>query len=149
MYSRAIHTSRTRRRRAEKRLERLSLLKSPIMDVLGAIPPKLIALRGSVSALRPPDASVVAALTQFQLADPGKRQWETSKTGYLNWAVGQLLAKAREDGIAGEGSSAVDILNASVGEVGQADQLRVAFEVMEGVQPDLETVSALRDQMEE
>lgn len=26
--------------------------------------------------------------------EPGKRQWETSNSGYANWAVGQLLTKA-------------------------------------------------------
>ena len=28
-----------------------------------------------------------------QATEPGKRQWETNKTGYASWAVGQLLTK--------------------------------------------------------
>ena len=96
------------------------------------------------------DPATKASFAQFQLTDPGKRQWETSKTGYLKWAVGQLLAKAREeDSVAGGGSSAVDILNATMAEVGGADQLRAAFEVTEGVKADFETVTASSDRMDE
>lgn len=60
------------------------------------------------------------------LVEPGKRKWETSKTGYMNWAVEQLVERTKqEDGKpSGKGSSKFDILSAKVEDIGSADGLR-------------------------
>lgn len=131
--------SNTQRLRATKRLDRLSILKTPSLDVLGALPEKLTAMYASVSALPPLDPATIASLSQVRLLDPGKREWETSKTGYLNWAVGQLLEKAKEEGGAA-GTSGVDGLAAKVKDVGAAGQLRAAAEATEQVETDLHAV---------
>lgn len=103
---------------------------------------------GSVSTLPPLDPATIASLTQIQLTDPGKRQWETNKTGYVNWAISQLLAKAKEDGgIAG--ASSVDVQRAKVDEVGSAAQLRAAFEAMASTKDDLKTVTVSEDDIME
>jgi kinetochore protein Mis12/MTW1 len=58
--------------------------------------------------------------------DLGKRQWETSKTGYVNWAVGQLVERTKEEeGMSsGRGTSKFDVLSAKVEDIGSADGLR-------------------------
>lgn len=65
--------------------------------------------------------------------EPGKRPWETSKTGYVNWAVGQLVEKSREEitgtgAVAGEQQrtrrSKLDVLCATVEDIGAAQDLR-------------------------
>jgi kinetochore protein Mis12/MTW1 len=60
------------------------------------------------------------------LVDPGKRPWETSKTGYVNWAVGQLVERTKEEEgrSGGKGSSTFDALGAKVEDIGSADGLR-------------------------
>jgi kinetochore protein Mis12/MTW1 len=58
-------------------------------------PYQLSALHASTTELPELDPTSIAELTQFQLTDLGKRQWETSKTGFLNWAVDQLVARVR------------------------------------------------------
>jgi kinetochore protein Mis12/MTW1 len=139
--------SNTQRLRATKRLDRLSILKSPSLDVLGTLPQKLNTMYASMSTLPPLDATT--ALSQIHFTDPGKRQWETSKTGYLNWAVGQLLEKAKEEG-GPSGSLGVDGLAAKVNDVGPAGQLRAAAEATDDVNSDLDAVGASRtEEMEE
>lgn len=113
------------------------------MEVLGALPGKLTTMFNSVSTLPPLDPSTMPSISQMQLADPGKRQWETSKTGYLNWAVGQLLERTKEeDNVAGR--SSVDILSTKVEEVGHASQLRAAVEAAGSVRADLNIIGGSR-----
>ena len=50
----------------------------------------------SVSALPPADSLESMGSASAPTTEPGKRPWETSKTGYLNWAVGQLMERAKE-----------------------------------------------------
>ncbi|THG96909.1 hypothetical protein EW145_g7696, partial [Phellinidium pouzarii] len=45
--------------------------------------------------------------TGAPLPDPSKRLWETSRTGYVNWAVGQLVARAKQSAPVEGGSTAV------------------------------------------
>lgn len=79
----------------------------------------------NISGLAPLDASTVAMMSQFQMSDVGKRQWETSKAGYLKWAVNQLMARARG---AGEDSSSVHEMRRNAEELGQAEDLKSAEE---------------------
>ncbi|PBL00956.1 Mis12-domain-containing protein [Armillaria gallica] len=132
--TKALHAIMNRERRSAKRLERLSFLDTPALDVSAALPRKLMAMHSAVSNLPPMDPETIAALAQFQETDSGKRQWETSKTGYLNWAVGQLLSRSK----AREGGGEVEGMTEQAAEIGQAEQLRQAFEITHGVRNDLE-----------
>lgn len=133
-YLHGLKVSERRRRREEANLERLALLMSPSLDVLHALPPKLMAMYIAVAGLPPLDASTVTSLAH----DPGKREWETSATGYKNWVVAQLLDKAGEAG----GKSVVDTLTERVHEIGRAEQLRMAVEAMVGMRADLDAVGS-------
>ncbi|KAG6917760.1 hypothetical protein DXG01_001165 [Tephrocybe rancida] len=144
MYNYAVQVSERQRRREEDKVEQLSLLKSPSLDIMGTLPTKVVAMYNAVAALPPLDTSTVATLSH----DPGKRQWESSTTGYKNWAVAQLLDRAESGGP--EGRSVVDTLMARVHEVGRTEQLRTAVEAMGGVRADLDAVNSSRaDAMEE
>jgi kinetochore protein Mis12/MTW1 len=122
LYTRARHTSTAQRRRAEHRLSRLSFLNSPSFDLLITIPNKLTELYQSECSSPPIDMSRMPVV----LVDPGKRQWETSQIGYMNWAVGQLVEKVKEeDGkSSGRGRSKFDVLNTKAEGIGSADGLR-------------------------
>ena len=72
----------------------------------------------TLSSLPPVEPS----LASVDLTEPGKRQWETSKSGYINWAVGRLLVK----GEAGEQHS-VDNVEKSSREIGTGEDLRNAL----------------------
>lgn len=52
----------------------------------------------AVSSLPHLDPSVTGGSLSLApaLADPTKRPWETSKTGYQNWAVAELIQRAKE-----------------------------------------------------
>jgi kinetochore protein Mis12/MTW1 len=101
------------------------LLKSPSLDLLSTIPQKLTEMHESASSLSPPDSSSLPVT----LVDPGKRQWETSKTGYVNWAVTQLVESTKEeDGRSTGKSSNIHALNVKVEEIGSADGFRRVVE---------------------
>ena len=55
------------------------------------------------------------------LTEPGKRQWEPSKSGYLNWAVGRLLVKGE----------AMDKVENSTLEIGSGEDLRRALHAVD------------------
>ncbi len=66
-------------------------------------------------------------LVSGPLTEPGKRPWETSKTGYLTWAVDQLLSRTKSQGVGTvQGSSAVDSTVASAAEVASSSDLKAA-----------------------
>ena len=76
----------------------------------------------SLPPLEPSFASV-------DLTEPGKRQWETNKSGYLNWAVGRLLAKG-DTGIS-ENSKL---------EIGSGEDLRHALHAVDVAMDKLDTL---------
>ena len=94
----------------------------------------------AVSSLPPVDASAPAVVPE----QPGKRPWETSKTGYLNWAVAQLMERAKEkakseqgdggeDGAAfAEGSAEVGAAAAAAYGVGRAEDMKAILEAVGG-----------------
>ena len=88
----------------------------------------------SASSLSPTDSSSFP----ITLVDPGKRQWETSKTGYVNWAVTQLVERTKEeDGRStGKGSSTIHALSVKVEEIGSADKLRRVVESQSSASAD-------------
>lgn len=86
------------------------------------------------SSLEPLDAATVSTLTQVELSEPGKRPWESTKSGYLKWATERLLAKAKEqEGRSGEVTNLVDRMD----QVGRAERLRKAIEVTENARESL------------
>jgi len=102
------------------------MLKSPSLDLLSTIPQKLTEVYQSASSLTPMDSSSLP----ITLVDPGKRQWETSKTGYVNWAVNQLVERTKEEEgpSTGKGSSTIHALSVNVEDIGSADGLRRVVE---------------------
>lgn len=84
-----------------------------------------------VASLPPPDP----ASLQQPLPDLAKRPWETSKTGYLQWAVGQSLAHSGGDGA--QGASVVSRVAEVVQAVGTTDQVKSASQSLE--QPERTT----------
>jgi kinetochore protein Mis12/MTW1 len=59
------------------------------------------------------------------LTEPGKRQWETNQTGYVNWALRQLLAKGKVG--ESDGHASVDKLDVIAAEVATGDELQRAL----------------------
>ena len=98
----------------------------------------------SVSALPPADALENAGGASAPTTEPGKRPWETSKTGYLNWAVGQLMERAKEkargeqagegeDGAAfAEGSAEVGAAVGAAYGVGKAEDVKAILDAVGG-----------------
>lgn len=81
----------------------------------------------SISNLPPHDP---ASFT-LPLPDPGKRPWETSKTGYLKWAVGQLLVREGV-GAKGDRDPAVGKVVEVAEGVGKAEDVKAASQLADG-----------------
>lgn len=112
-------------------------MSTPTLSTLSTIPTKLTELYASMTTLPPIDPTDIASLTQLKLTEPGKREWETSKTGYLNWAVGQLLAKTRRKEEEEEGtarSPVLDDITARAADVGTAVDMRRAMDRAMGIE---------------
>ncbi|KII95304.1 hypothetical protein PLICRDRAFT_96165 [Plicaturopsis crispa FD-325 SS-3] len=91
LYMRAVRKSSVQLHRSRARLEKLSVLDVDSLKSIAAVAPALSAMHASVSSLPPLDPTQVPA--PVTLKDFGKREWETSKTGYLNWATGSLMQR--------------------------------------------------------
>ncbi|KAF9440421.1 hypothetical protein P691DRAFT_767790 [Macrolepiota fuliginosa MF-IS2] len=106
----------------------LSVLQHPSLDTLATLPHKFDTMYDTCSSVEPLDAATISTLTQVELSEPGKRSWESTKSGYLKWATERLLAKAKEgEGGSGEVTNLVDRME----QVGRAERLRKAIEVTE------------------
>lgn len=83
----------------------------------------------AVSSLPPHDHASITAPP-----DLGKRPWETNKTGYLNWAREQLVARAQEEeaGAAPSGSAVVGALTAGAYEIARVEDVKAALSVGTG-----------------
>ncbi|KAF5318496.1 hypothetical protein D9619_011034 [Psilocybe cf. subviscida] len=161
---RAVRTSARQRQHAETRLTSLSSInptsQTPAQDPLHTLPPKILAMYttlASLSAHAPLNTIDVPARAPSAQADPGKRQWETSRTGYLSWAVGRLVERAEGTADAsganmdemgagvtgGAGKAAVDAAEAGTADVGTSAELQralAAVEAVGAVRRDLEGV---------
>lgn len=82
----------------------------------------------TMSSLPPPDIQPPVNFTES-----GKRQWETNKTGYVNWALQQLLARSKVGQIGGQMS--VDGLDAAAAEIATGDELQQALHSFDGESP--------------
>jgi kinetochore protein Mis12/MTW1 len=84
------------------------------------LPPKFIEMYQEISSLPPLNIQSTVNLTE-----PGKRQWETNKTGYANWAIRQLLAKGKVG--ESDGHASVDKLDAVAAEIATGEELQRAL----------------------
>lgn len=82
----------------------------------------------TVSSLPPLEVSPTVDLTE-----PGKRQWETSHSGYVNWALSRLLVRTGE----GTGHGAVDKMDSAAARIGDGEALRRALHEVDTVHRDL------------
>ncbi|KAK2467760.1 hypothetical protein APHAL10511_000055 [Amanita phalloides] len=96
--TRAMRISAARRRRAEQCFVALSTLLPSSFSTLGDVPSKVIDLFGTISSLQPLEPPFESSLSQSSQPEAGKRPWESSKTGYINWVVAKLVERARESG---------------------------------------------------
>ncbi|KAF9044611.1 Mis12-domain-containing protein, partial [Hymenopellis radicata] len=131
--TKALRVAEARKAIIDKRLERLQILDTPAIQTYATVPKNLKALFTTVSQLPELDPETPQTLAQLQLADPGKQKWETSKEGYLSWAVEQLLAR-------GEGASEIGEIRSRESDIGTAEQLKQmlkGFELAKGVRKSL------------
>lgn len=103
LLTKAARTSRRHTKQAQMRLDRLSFIQPEQLQTLRALAKDTDDLRATVSAL-PPHPHLTNADMHIPGLEPGKRQWEVGKAGYLNWASAQLAQQVRGTG----GSVALD-----------------------------------------
>ncbi|TFK94976.1 Mis12-domain-containing protein [Polyporus arcularius HHB13444] len=147
LFTRAARRSAKDLEYARTRQDRLAFLRAPQMQALLALPDQLQALHGAVESLPEIDPST-AALEPGILPEPGKRPWETSKTGYVNWAVDQLMQRAKEKakGEAGEGaafaegSSAVGATAATAYDIARAEDMKAILGQVVGEGADVPAI---------
>ncbi|KAI0824932.1 Mis12-domain-containing protein [Trametes gibbosa] len=154
LFTRAVHRSGRDLEHARGCLERLSFLSAPQMQTLLSLPIEFHSMFDAVSSLPPVDPSSVV-LEPGVAPGPGKRPWETSKTGYLNWAVEQLMQRAKENaknepggGSFGEGSSVVSAAAAAAYDVGSAQDAKALLEQIGGSGPPVHTKRDEAEQMD-
>jgi kinetochore protein Mis12/MTW1 len=100
----AVRTSRRHAKQAQTRLDRLSFIQPERLHALQDLATDVDTLYADVSALPPVDPTNA---TMPGLLEPGKRQWEVGKAGYLNWASAQLTRHAQlPDGASAEEATA-------------------------------------------
>ncbi|KAG6332243.1 hypothetical protein ID866_6844 [Astraeus odoratus] len=121
--TRSARLSAAKARRREKTLADLSFLQNPQLRQLGQVADQFEAMFATITTLPSLTPETTAALTQFPIADPGKRPWETSKAGYFDWATKQLLARVKQHS-SDMGDSAVGSLAQLTSAVGRAQDLK-------------------------
>ncbi|KAI0052004.1 Mis12-domain-containing protein [Auriscalpium vulgare] len=129
LYTRAIRVSTHQAHTSEKRLERLSFLQSPPSETLSALPANVDAVYKSVSLLPEMDLS----RADVPLPDPGKRQWETGKAGYVSWAIAQLISRAKRlEAQEGASGASVDVKVEDAYELGSTEDVKDALAAVAG-----------------
>ncbi|KAH9947995.1 Mis12 protein-domain-containing protein [Amylocystis lapponica] len=123
LYAHAVRKSAAQLAHAQQRLTRLAFLRAPPLQELGALPAAFLAMYASVSALPPPGPA-----PELPTPEPGKRPWETSRSGYLSWAVEQLMQRAKEGAPGGEGSLAAGAAAAAAYGVASVADVRAVLE---------------------
>jgi len=153
LLTRANRTSARQLSQAEARLSQLSSLTisfntpGSMLNTLQELPPKFLEMYRTLSSLPP----LETLPTAVDLSEPGKRQWETSKTGYMNWVLGRLLVKGETK--EGMGHGAVDKIDLTASEIGTGEELRCALNAVGAIKRDLAAVlppeGDVEDRMEE
>ena len=123
---RSIRAASRQRKNAEARLSRLEPLQSSL-ELQDQLPPKFVNMYQTLSELPPFD------IPPINLTTPGKQQWETNKTGYMNWALGRLMVRGKV--VEGDGQAVVGKLDAVAADVGSRER---ALNSLEGSKRQLE-----------
>ncbi|EJD01929.1 uncharacterized protein FOMMEDRAFT_108973, partial [Fomitiporia mediterranea MF3/22] len=143
-YQKALRISRLGRLRSERNLSRVSYLSPssftsstspPQTDnpqtnplaALATLPPSLTLLFESIASLPHIDGTLTSPIPP---PDPSKRLWETGHTGYVTWAVQQLIAKAKENAPAPTpgGSNAVSNVVDQTERVGEVQDVKALLD---------------------
>lgn len=119
----AVRISSARRRRAEQRLSNLLSRLPSSLTKLGYVPGRVTDMAEHLYSIQPLEPPIVASHAQPPQPEVGKRHWESSKTGYVNWAVAKLVEKAQELGKEG----GVDHLQAGAEAVAKVEILKAAL----------------------
>ena len=125
LYTRAARKSRLQLKHSQSQLEMITFLRSPQLQILGALPASLTQMCDDVASLPAQDPTSA----QLPLPDPGKRPWEMNKTGYFQWAVGQSLARGTGDNP--QGASAISRVAEAVQTVGTAGHVKAAAQFLD------------------
>ena len=110
-------------------------MRSPLLQTLVGLPQDFLSTYEAVSSLPPYDPSSASHLS-MPLAEPGKRPWETSKTGYINWAVSQAIARVREKGEEKDNTEGTDnlivenIVN-TTSKIAKVDDVKTTIQLIE------------------
>ncbi|KAJ7492179.1 Mis12-domain-containing protein [Mycena latifolia] len=123
---RVNHRQNIELERARKLYDSLAAYE-PILETARSLPPAVRSMYESVATLPALEPATISALAQLRHSEAGKRQWEMGKTGYIDWAISQLVLKAKEEG--GE-----ELLP----DVANADLFRKACAAMNDVSRELE-----------
>ncbi|KAF8869230.1 hypothetical protein BD779DRAFT_1740220 [Infundibulicybe gibba] len=99
LLTKGLAASERQRRRAERRREYLSFLGDLNLETHRDLPEKFFSMYQSLSSAPELDPATMATLVQLRMSEPGKRQWETNKTGYYNWALTQVVKNKNGQGV--------------------------------------------------
>lgn len=91
------------------------------------MPSKITDMAETIYSIQPLEPPIVASHAQPPQPEVGRRPWESSKTGYVNWVVAKLVEKARELGKEGD----VNDLQAEAEAVAKVEILRAALNELE------------------
>ncbi|TFK96761.1 Mis12 protein-domain-containing protein, partial [Pterulicium gracile] len=94
-YTLALSQTRTRLARLRALTASYSALDNPALTTQHSIPPQLHALNSSLTDLPDMDAAHFASQLPPS-SGPTEEMWEAGETGYLNWAVGQVVGRAEK-----------------------------------------------------
>ncbi|KAF9527645.1 Mis12 protein-domain-containing protein [Crepidotus variabilis] len=128
---RSIRVANNQHALASRRLNKMSSLSSSLGQQ-ASLPPNLQALYESMSSL-PALSSISSKFSPTSgQTEPGRRPWESTKSGYMNWALGRLLSRGGNSTPADEEkSSPVDRLDVSTDAIGRVSDLQRAAEEVE------------------
>lgn len=104
------------------RLDRVSYMQPEQLQTLRALAKDTDELHATVSEL-PPHPHLTNADVHVPGLEPGKRQWEVGKAGYLNWASAQLAQQAQRGTVALDDQETIaakskEEMAAALGEIG-------------------------------
>ncbi|KAI0070123.1 Mis12-domain-containing protein [Panus rudis PR-1116 ss-1] len=126
VFNHAVQKSALQRSQSEKRLQRLSFLNQPQLKSLSSLPPAFHAMYEAVANLPPHEVENTSVLPP--IVEPGKRPWETSRSGYLSWAIDTLVNKASRDG--SSSSAAVGKTAEEISQVGSSLDIKGALDAL-------------------
>ncbi len=122
---RSIRAASRQLKNAETRLSRLEPLRLSL-ETQDQLPPKFVEMYQTLSTL--PQFDTPPPINNLTTT-PGKQQWETNKTGYMNWALERLMVRSKV--VEGDGQAVVGKLDAVAAQVGSCEELQRALNNIE------------------